>query len=306
LDPSLSKLPAACYHSPMEYIDLHTHTTASDGSLSPAELVALADQAGLKAVAITDHDTVAGLEEAVKAGRGLEAEVVTGVEISIEVGLEGGAHLVGLWVLPSHKGLLNGLERLQQARRERNPRMLAKLNDLGLNLSMEEVLAQTGGGQVGRPHFAKALVAKGLASSLGEVFSRWLGAGAAAYVPKERMTSAEGIRLIREAGGVPVLAHPGLLALDRLGLESLLRKLKGLGLEGLEAYYSEHDEAIRRNLVSVAARLGLAVSGGSDFHGHSKPQVKLGQGKGDLRVPATLLAALRQRRDRIREEAANA
>lgn len=290
----------------MEYVDLHTHTTASDGSLSPAELVVQAGQAGLKAVAITDHDTIDGLKEAVEAGQNQDLEVVPGVEISIEVGLKGGAHLVGLWVRPGHQGLLEGLERLQEARRRRNPRMLAKLNDLGLKLSMEEVLAQTGGGLVGRPHFAKALVSKGLAASVGEVFSRWLGAGAAAYVPKERMPPAEGIALIRAAGGVPVLAHPGLLDLDRPGLESLLRKLKGLGLEGLEAYYSEYDEVTRRRLVSLAARLDLAVSGGSDFHGGSKPKVRLGLGKGDLRVPATLLAALRQRRDRIREEAGDA
>ena len=286
----------------MDYIDLHTHTTASDGSLSPAELVKEAAQAGLKAVAVTDHDTIDGLGEALETGQGLEMEVVPGVEISMEVGLKGGAHLVGLWVRPGHQGLLQGLERLQEARAQRNPRMLAKLNELGLKLSMEEVSQQAGGGQVGRPHFARALVEKGLAGSVGEVFSRWLGAGAQAYVPKERLTPAEGISLVRAAGGVPVLAHPGLLDLDRNGLESLLRKLKGLGLEALEAYYSEHDEATRRGLVSLAARLGLAVSGGSDFHGASKPQVKLGLGKGDLRVPGALLAALRQRRDRIRGE----
>jgi predicted metal-dependent phosphoesterase TrpH len=290
----------------MEYIDLHTHSTASDGSLSPAELVKAAARAGLKAVALTDHDTIDGLEEALLAGQGLDLEVVAGVEISIEVGLKGGAHLVGLWVRPGHPGLREGLTRLQEARRQRNPRMLAKLNELGLKLSMEDVLAQAGGGQVGRPHFARALVDKGLASTVGEVFSRWLGAGAAAYVPKERMSPAEGIGLVRAAGGVPVLAHPGLLDLDRPGLESLLRKLKGLGLEGLEAYYSEHDQATRRSLESLAARLGLAVSGGSDFHGGNKPKIKLGQGKGDLRVPATLLAALRQRRERVRKETGDA
>jgi predicted metal-dependent phosphoesterase TrpH len=290
----------------MDYIDLHTHTTASDGGLAPSELVRQADQAGLKALAITDHDTIDGLAEAVQAGRGLDLEVVPGVEISIEVGLKGGAHLVGLWVRPGHQGLQTGLERLQEARRQRNPRMLAKLNELGLALSMEEVEAQAGGGQVGRPHFARALVGKGLADSVGEVFSRWLGAGAQAYVAKERLSPEEGISLVREAGGVPVLAHPGLLDLDRHGLESLLRKLRGLGLEALEAYYSEHDLATRRNLISLAARLGLAVSGGSDFHGHSKPQVRLGTGKGDLRVPASLLAALMQRRDGIRGEKGDA
>lgn len=290
----------------MDYIDLHTHTTASDGGLAPSELVKQADQAGLKALAITDHDTIDGLAEAVQAGRDLDLEVVPGVEVSIEVGLTGGAHLVGLWVEPGHQGLQTGLERLQKARRQRNPRMLAKLNELGLALSMAEVEAQAGGGQVGRPHFAKALVHKGLADSVGEVFSRWLAAGAPAYVAKERLSSEEGISLVREAGGVPVLAHPGLLDLDRHGLESLLRKLKVLGLEALEAYYSEHDLATCRNLISLAARLGLAVSGGSDFHGHSKPRVRLGTGKGDLRVPASLLAALRQRRDCIRGEKGDA
>jgi len=290
----------------MAYIDLHTHTTASDGSFSPAELVQAADRAGLKAVAITDHDTIAGLSEALAAGQGLDMEVVAGVEISIEVGLKGGAHLVGLWIRPDNQGLLKGLTRLQEARRQRNPRMLARLNDLGLKLSMDEVLAQAGGKQVGRPHFARALVDKGLARTVGEVFSRWLGAGASAYVPKERLAPGEGIGLIRAAGGVPVLAHPGLLDLDRPGLESLLRKLKGLGLEGLEAYYSEHDEATRRSLESLAARLGLAVSGGSDFHGDNKPQVRLGLGKGDLRVPAALLATLKQRLKRVREEAGDA
>jgi predicted metal-dependent phosphoesterase TrpH len=286
----------------MDYIDLHTHTTASDGSFSPGELVRQADQAGLKAVAITDHDTIDGLGEALEAGQGLDMEVVPGVEISIEVGLKGGAHLVGLWVEQDHKSLLEGLERLQEARLQRNPRMLAKLNELGLPLSMEDVLEQAGGGQVGRPHFARALVHKGLANSVGEVFSRWLSTDGPAFAPKQRLTPEEGLGMVRAAGGVPVLAHPALLGLDRLGLEALLRKLKGLGLEALEAYYSEHDLATCRNLISLAARLGLAVSGGSDFHGNDKPQVKLGMGKGDLRVPSTLLAALKQRRDRIRGE----
>ncbi len=286
----------------MDCIDLHTHTTASDGTLSPRELVAAAQEAGLEAVAITDHDTVAGLAEGLAAGRELGLEVVPGVEISMEVGLTGGAHLLGLWVRPADPGLLAGLERLQQARRQRTPRLLARLNELGLPLSLEEVLAQTKGGdaQVGRPHVARALVAKGLAGSVGEAFNRWLAAGAPAYVPKERLPAAQGIALVRGAGGVPVLAHPGLLDLDRAGLESLVLRLRGMGLEGLEAYYSEHDSATQRYLVSLAARLGLAVSGGSDFHGGTKPQVALGRGKGGLRVPASLLAALKQRRERIR------
>jgi len=290
----------------MDLIDLHTHTTASDGSLTPAQLVAAAHRAGLKAVAVTDHDTVAGLEEALAAGRGLAMEVVPGVEISLEVGLAGGAHLLGLWVRPGHPALLKGLAQVQEARRRRNPLILAKLNGLGLALDMTEVNAQAGGGQVGRPHIAMALAAKGYAASTGEAFNRWLKAGGPAYVAKERLSPAQGIGLVRAAGGVPVLAHPGLLDLDRPGLEALARRLRSVGLEGLEAYYSEHDAATQRGLAYLAARLGLVLSGGSDFHGDAKQRIRLGAGKGDLRVPASLLAALKQRRELIRREAEDA
>jgi hypothetical protein len=283
----------------VEIIDLHLHTTASDGALAPAELVDAAAAAGLKAAAVTDHDTVAGVAEAREAGRGLELEVVAGVEISLEAGFAGGMHLLGLWVRPESPALAEALAWLQEARARRNPLIAARLAELGFPVSMEEVSAVAGGGQVGRPHFARALVAAGAVSTVGEAFNRLLRAGGPAYVAKKRLSPEEGIRVVRAAGGVPVLAHPGLLPVRGAELEALARRLKGLGLEG---HYTDHDTATQRHLVSLAARLGLAVSGGSDFHGPNKPEILLGRGRGGLRVPASLLAALKQRRDRLRRE----
>ncbi|MEW5913289.1 MAG: PHP domain-containing protein [Thermodesulfobacteriota bacterium] len=283
----------------MTLIDLHTHTTASDGSLSPRTLVAAAQAAGLAAVAVTDHDSVAGLDEALTAGGERGLEVVPGVEISLERPGGGSMHLIGLWVDHQNPELKQGLAWLQQARAQRNPRIVARLNDLGLALTLAEVEAAAAGGQVGRPHFAQVLVAKGAAANRQEAFGRYLRRGAPAYVEKDRFAPADGLALIRAAGGLPVLAHPGLLEMHPAALAELVRELKELGLEGLEAYYSEHDPALERRLLGLAARLGLAVSGGSDFHGGLKPDIRLGTGLGTLRVPAALLAGLKSQRRRM-------
>ena len=286
----------------MEIIDLHTHTTASDGSLNPAELVEKAREAGLRALAITDHDTTDGLDRALEAGRRLGLEVVPGVEISCDGGFAGGMHLVGLFIDHHHPELLAGLKRLQRARAERNPKIVANFQRLGIDLSLEEVAALAGGEIISRAHFAQALVQRGLVGNRAEAFNRYLAAGKPAYAPKFRYPPDQAIALIRRAGGVPVLAHPGLLPLAKPQLEPLLAGLKEHGLEGVEALYSEHDTALRRHLTSLAARLELVISGGSDFHGRPKPDVRLGTGLGDLRVPATLLTALRQRAQKIRRE----
>ncbi|RJX28562.1 MAG: PHP domain-containing protein [Desulfarculus sp.] len=283
----------------MTLIDLHTHTTASDGSLSPAALVAAAQEAGLAAVAVTDHDSIAGLAEALAAGQERGLEVVPGVEISLQRPGGGSMHLLGLWVDPEDPGLNQGLAWLQRARAQRNPRIVDRLNGLGVPLTLAEVQAAAAGGQVGRPHFAQVLVDKGVAANRQEAFGRFLKRGAPAYVDKARFAPAQGLALLRAAGGLPVLAHPGLLDLHPAVLEELLRELKGLGLEGLEAYYSEHDPALERRLLGLAARLELAVSGGSDFHGGLKPDIRLGTGLGTLRVPAALLAGLKARRRRM-------
>lgn len=291
----------------MNLIDLHSHSTASDGSLSPREVVAQAHKAGLTALALTDHDTIEGLDEAILAGQELGLTVIPGVEISIQgdelLGKPASLHVLGLWVDRRHPGLLAGLTTLQEARARRNPQIVRKFNELGIPLTLEEVATHAGGQLIGRPHFAQALLERGLVRDRGEAFGRYLAAGAQAYVPKYRFPPAEGIALLRAAGGLPVLAHPGLLKLPHFDLESLARRLMGMGLEGLEALYSEHDSATRLGLTRLAARLGLVVSGGSDFHGRAKPEIALGTGRGDLRVPASLLTALLERRERVRTSA---
>ncbi|MGD9124741.1 MAG: PHP domain-containing protein [Desulfarculaceae bacterium] len=287
----------------MELIDLHTHTTASDGSLTPSQLVAAAKEAGLKAVAITDHDNISGLEEALAAGAELGLEVIPGVEISVEGEQKGGIHVVGLFLDHRRAALGEGLERLQQARAQRNPQIAARLQELGMDITMEQVLQYAGRGQVGRPHFAQALIEGGYVQNRQEAFGRFLAADKPAYVPKFRFSPPEALSLLRGAGAVPILAHPGLLNLPWAELEALLRQLIGQGLEGLEAYYSEHDQATTQRLVSLAARLGLVVSGGSDFHGLPKPDISLGRGKGDMRIPYSLLTALKQRAAKVRAEA---
>ncbi len=278
----------------MKLIDLHTHSTASDGTLSPAALAAEAAKAGLAAVALTDHDTVDGLPEFLSAAAPNGPELVPGVEISAQRPGGGPMHMVGLWIDPHDPSLKKGLAWMQQARAQRNPRIAAKLQALGLDISMEEVTALAPG-QVGRPHFAQALVNKGLVSNTSEAFSRYLKRGAPGYVEKQRMAPAEALRLIRSAGGLPVLAHPGLLDMGPAVLEELVAGLRDQGLMALEAYYSEHNPAQERQFKGLAARLGLALSGGSDFHGASKPDIRLGIGLGTLRVPAELLAGLKER-----------
>jgi predicted metal-dependent phosphoesterase TrpH len=274
-------------------IDLHTHSTASDGSLRPAELVRAAQEAGLAAVALTDHDTVEGLDEFLAAGQGAPLETVPGVEISMQVS-EVPLHLVGLYVDHLQEELRQGLSRLQQARADRNPKIVARLNELGIPLTLEEVKACSGGGQVGRPHFAQALVNRGAVHNIGEAFNRFLAAGKAAYVPKFRFKADEAIALIRSAGGAPILAHPGIAKLGWANLERLVGELKEMGLMGMEVYYSDHDPNITRRLAGLAARLRLLVSGGSDFHGEPKPAIALGRGKGGLAIPARLLIPIKR------------
>lgn len=283
----------------MELIDLHTHSTASDGAESPAQVARAAAKAGLAAVALTDHDTTEGLAEFLDAARPGGPELVPGVELSVERPGGGSMHLLGLWVDPGEPRFSQGLRQVQAAREQRNPKIVERLQDLGVDITLEEVAGVAGGGQVGRPHFAQVLVEKRVVHNPGEAFGRFLKRGAPAYVEKERLNPGEAMALIRRAGGVTVLAHPGLLELHPAVLQQLAAELKEQGLMGIEAYYSEHKPSQERQMLNLAARLGLAVSGGSDFHGNIKPGIRLGAGLGTLRVPATLLAGLKQARDAL-------
>ncbi|QJA06347.1 PHP domain-containing protein [Thermosulfurimonas marina] len=276
-------------------IDLHTHSTASDGTYSPAELVHLAVQEGLSALALTDHDTVEGLFEAQAEAQGLGLAFVPGVEISVRFEGPGHCHVLGYFVDPESEGLRETLALLQQARSERNLRMVEKLQALGIEITLEELKERAGGGEIGRPHFAALLVEKGVVRKVEEAFERYLKKGAPAYVPKARLTEEEAFSAIRAAGGLPVLAHPWHLHLSPEALARYVARLKDLGLAGIEAYYTDHTPEFTSLCLELARRFDLVATGGSDFHGHNKPDIKLGRGFGNLRVPEECYRRLRER-----------
>jgi len=277
------------------WIDLHTHSTASDGSLTPLELVRYAAEKKLSAMALTDHDCVDGLDEAVGEGERLGIEVIPAVELSADHP-EGTMHVLGLFVDRRHEGFASRLRRLQEARKERNPKIIEKLQAKGLKITYDEVVAASGGGQVGRPHFAKVLVQKGYVSSMPEAFERYLKKGAPGYVEKFRFSPQDAIVAIHEAGGVAVLAHPFTLYKDPLVLlDPLLGTLSEYGLDGMEVIYSTYSEGQSRYYRELAEKYHLLSSGGSDFHGTHKPGIDLGVGQGRLKVPFDLLEPLRKR-----------
>ena len=276
-------------------IDLHTHSTCSDGSLTPEELAAAAAATKLEAVALTDHDTTDGLPRFLVAARRVGLCGITGIEISAEHH-PGAMHMLGYFLDPSHTGLQEDLARLRKGRSERNRQILHKLCALGLELTWDEVHALAGGEVVGRPHFAQALIKRGHVKDKGEAFARFLARGRPAYAERLRLSPADSIQMIRNAGGVPVLAHPCSLKLGQKQLRTLLMELRSAGLEGIEVYHSEHNTSQTRLYHRLATDMGLAMTGGSDFHGALMPDIKLGRGFGGLRVLADLLPKLEARR----------
>ncbi|EHJ47721.1 PHP domain protein [Solidesulfovibrio carbinoliphilus subsp. oakridgensis] len=280
----------------MALIDLHTHSTASDGSLFPSQLVALAAQNGLAALALTDHDTLDGLAEARTAGRVHGLEIIAGVELSVADG-DRGVHILGLF-LPDRPGrLADALAYLRERRHNRNRRILDKLREQGVPLDYDAVTALARGA-VGRPHIAQALVAMGAVTSFKEAFTRYLGAHGRAYVPKDKLSLADAFSLLHAEGALTVLAHPYILGLAGPALAETVGRYRDAGLDAIEALYTEHSQAQTLEYLALARRFGLAVSGGSDFHGAAKPEVELGRGRGNLRVDITLLDILKARRAR--------
>ncbi len=266
-------------------IDLHTHSTASDGTYSPKDLVSLAVDIGLKALALTDHDTVEGLAEAARAAEELGLPFVPGVEISVRFEGAGHCHILGYFVDPASESLKKTLSLLQEARAERNRRMVEKLQALGVEITLAELEEKAGGGEVGRPHLAALLVEKGVVRTVEEAFEKFLKKGAPAYVPKARLSPEEAFSAIQAAGGLAVLAHPVHLKLSPSELADYVARLKDMGLAGLEAYYTDHSPEFTSFCLDLARRFDLVPTGGSDFHGHNKPDIKLGRGFGNLRVP---------------------
>lgn len=277
----------------MSRIDLHLHTTYSDGSLSPAEVLGLAHKAGVSALAITDHDIVAGIPEAIETGACLGIEVIPGIEISSRYG-ESELHILGYFLDWKDSELSSRLAQLRASRHRRNPRIIEKLNELGLDLTYDEVKALAGTESVGRPHIARVLMEKGYVQSAKEAFDRYLAQGAAAYVPRELPEPAEAIAWIRAARGIPVLAHPTWVNESAEGLYKLCDKLKAEGLGGIEVHYSTHKPQQTSEFLSLAKRLNLLVTGGSDFHGLTKPDIEVGVGRGNLKVHEKLLEPLKK------------
>jgi 3',5'-nucleoside bisphosphate phosphatase len=278
-------------------IDLHIHSTASDGTFSPSEIVQLASRAGLKAIAITDHDTLEGSRQALAQGIPSPLHFLTGVEISAQppagCAANGSLHILGYGIDPNHGELDQTLNKFQQVRNERTHRILDRLQHLGMPLTMAQVMAEVGQGAASRPHVASAMVKAGIVADIDEAFQRYLSKGCPAYVGKERLSCPQTFELIQAAGGIPVLAHPCLIPCqgDR-ELADLVASLCKIGLKGIEAYYTEHSPQAVAQYIALAEKFGLAVTGGSDFHGRVTPHVQMGKGKGGLHVPYALFEKL--------------
>jgi predicted metal-dependent phosphoesterase TrpH len=275
-------------------IDLHAHTTHSDGSATPEELIALACAKQARAVAVTDHDTVSAIGEARAAANGFGIEFVPGIEISAEYS-PGTMHILGYFIDEQSSALGAKLEELRDARERRNPQIAERLQSLGFDISYDEVIRLAGNQVVGRPHFARLMIQKGYVATMQEAFDRFLKKDAVAYVEKARLSPRDSIALIHGAGGVAVLAHPYQLKLSYEDGEELVGELVELGLDGIEAVYSRHSVTERTTYSEMAARHGLLVTGGSDYHGSYKPDISIVTGLGDLDVPYELLEALKSR-----------
>ena len=276
-------------------IDLHSHTTASDGTFSPAQLVDEAGRAGVRLLGITDHDTFSGYDQAVPLARAGGLELVCGIELSTK--LHGhSVHLLGYFLNPDGNpdGLVafrNWIGDLQASRRDRNVRLIARLQELGLDITLEEVQAR-GGEMTGRPHFARLLIEKGYVKDIQQAFDEYLDESARGYVDRYEPEFGEAVGHIRKAGGIASLAHPVRLREDVAGV---LPSLSSAGLNAIEAYHSDHSPAQTELYLRLADQLGLLVTGGSDFHGAVKPEIHLGTGRGgNLKVPEDLVDRLRK------------
>lgn len=274
----------------MKFVDLHTHTTASDGSMTPSELVKYAAGKGLAAIAITDHDTMSGVEEAVQEGLRQGIEVIPGLEISVDFDPE--MHILGYFMKGGYMAITPVLEELARKRDERNPKIVAKLRELGFEITLEEAAGLAGGKIVGRPHIAEALVRHGYVKNVREAFDLYLASGKPAFFKKDKLTPAEGVKVILKAGGTPVIAHPVHLGLEWDKLDRLLGELAGEGLKGAEAIYVDNTDEQTAVLLELCKKHNLVATGGSDFHGRFKPDIDIGSGKGNLRIPYEIVEQL--------------
>ena len=275
----------------MEYIDLHTHSTCSDGSMTPYELVKHARERGLKAIALSDHDTIAGIDEAMEAGREYGVEVVPAIEFSVQSETE--THILGFYI--DYKGELiqEALKNINSVRWQRTVNTCNKLRELGFDVTMEEAQAIAPSGIIGRAHFARILAEKGYTKSVKEGFDKYLANGRPAYDGTQYLTAEAAVKLINDLGGVAFVAHPHLIRLDDATLRAFLLKLKSVGLCGIEGYYNEYTPEMQDYFQNLARELGLEISGGTDFHAKMKPHIEIGIGQGDMKIPYSVLQRIK-------------
>lgn len=279
----------------MRYVDLHVHSNASDGTLTPSEVVHLALQKNLAAIALSDHDTVKGVPEAISAAEGTTLEIVPATELScyyqnVEI------HVLGLFVDYKDADFQAKLEELEQERMQRNLDMIALFQRDNISITLEELQAGNPRSVITRAHFARVLVEKGYCKDKNAAFDRYVGVGCPYYLPKPQITPELSLPLITKAGGIPILAHPMLYKLGYRQVEELIQYLIPLGLKGIEAYHSSNNISQSDKLRSLALKYHLVVSGGSDFHGANKPDIELGTGRGGLRITESILDAIKQLR----------
>jgi len=292
---------SASADSASAFIDLHSHTDASDGSLTPAELIALATRTGLAALSITDHDTFAGYDVALPLARAAGLDLVRGIELNSRLLVDAAAQPRFVHVLvyfPSREPTLafhNWLEEQRTDRRSRNEKLVKALQARGVAITLEEVEAR-GRSLAGRPHFARILLEKGYVTNFEDAFHKYLGEDAPSYVERDSSTTEEVIELARQGGGIPVVAHPIRIGLARAVEHAVLPRFKEAGLVGLEVYHSDHPPALQEYYRALAGELDLLPTGGSDFHGKSvKPDIELGTGRAhNVRVPLEFLEGLRR------------
>ena len=269
----------------MKTADLHTHSTASDGTYSPSELIDYASQKGLSAIALTDHDTVAGIDEAITRGENYpDLEVIPGIEYStVRYGKD--VHIVGLYIDYKDTKYRQGLQGFIDSRIERNRKMCSKLTEAGMPITYEELVEENPGAVITRAHFGKLLLKKGYVTSIKEAFDRFIGDHCPCYVPREKITPQMAIEQILSAKGVPVLAHPVLYGLGKDAMDKLVHELKDVGLVAIEAIYGTYTGQDERDIKALAEKYDLLISGGSDFHGANKPHIDLGTGTGRMSLP---------------------
>ena len=282
----------------MRRIDLHTHSLCSDGAQTPADVVRTAKAAGLSAIALSDHDCIEGVREAMEEGNRLGVEVIPAVELSAQSDTE--LHILGYFIDIENKKLQDAMAYALQVRDQRQEETCRKLNEQGFAITMDELRQEAHGNPVlCRAHFAQIMVRKGYAESVKDAFSRYLSVGCYAYSNRQALTAQEAVSLIREAGGIAVAAHLHLIKMPDDPLREYLRGLIPHGLDGVEGYYTDYTPDMEQRYRAMAKELGLVISGGTDYHGANKPHITIGSGRGELEIPYSVLDGLRARHKEI-------